>query len=107
MNILRRIWDVLVGTLMIALSAAFQLLFYVLLCFPAFAIIDWLGFDPKGPWVQWACIGGFAIIFNSISCFDYFRRRVANNGLGDDASMFFLVPRGIDRIFFGVDRAAR
>lgn len=105
--VIQRIWDILVGTLMILLSIAFQLIFFVLLLFPLFAVLNWLAVDPKSGPYQTVFFVTYLIIFNAASCFDYFRRRIVNVGLGSGSSIFFLLPRGIDRILFGSDGGVR
>lgn len=92
----------LVGLTMIILSLAFQLMFYVILLFPTFVVMRYFGFNPEGRAATFIPILCYALLFNSVSCFEYFRRRVANVGIGD-ASHFFLLPRGIDRLLTGRD----
>ena len=116
----KRMWDVMIGSMMILLSLAVQLLFYVFLSFPAYAVLEAFHLPTEGPVIQWAIIGFYAVVFNGIACFEYFRRRklatlgtatvrksihafkaVASPDSKHIAWSIFLVPRGIDRIAFG------
>ncbi|MBN2310844.1 MAG: hypothetical protein JXR94_17855 [Candidatus Hydrogenedentes bacterium] len=120
---MKRIWDVIVGMVMIVLSLAVQSIFYVFLLFPAFAILEALQMDYDSPALQWVLLGSYAVLFNGIACFEYFRRRrqatlggaglspgvhafkaVAIPDSGHIAWAIFLVPRGLDRILFGKEQ---
>jgi hypothetical protein len=108
MPMLSRLWSIVVGLVMIALSLFLQLLIFLII-----GLITIPMFLPRlNPFVA---IVGLLLVFNGVSCFEYFwRRRVV--GLGNtihrlegmvkpDSShvsmALFLVPRGIDRIITG------
>jgi hypothetical protein len=120
---MKRVWDFLVGSVMIALSLAVQMFLY---CPLAFGMIGlWHpyevpeGADDLAPMI----VVGLALVFNGIACFEYFRRKrqatLGGRGLrpgihafkaitspdsGHIAWAIFLVPRGLDRILFGKER---
>ncbi len=106
--ILSRVWSVIVGTFMIAVSLVFQLLLLVIPCLITIPIVL-PNLDPR------ISVLGLLALFNGVSCYEYFRkRRVVTLGntvhklaglVKPDSShgsmAVFLVPRGIDRIMTG------
>jgi hypothetical protein len=106
--LLRRLWDIVVGSSMIVLSLFFQLLLLLIIC----TITIPMFFPSLSPIVS---LPALLILFNGISCYEYFRRRrvvTLNNTIHKfkglvrpdsrhAAMAIFLVPRGIDRILTG------
>jgi hypothetical protein len=107
--LLSRLWGVVVGIVMIALSLLVQL--PLVMMFTAIVIPHVL---PKAD--LWVSILVLMVLINSISCYEYFRkRRVVTLGRSTVHKLagvirprtshavmaFFLVPRGIDRIITG------
>lgn len=103
----KRLWDVFVGALVIVLSLVFQFLIYALLLIPYFGILSLCGLKAEGVLDSRIFMLVLAVLVNGISCFEYFRRRRANVSLGSDASIIFLFPRGLDRIICGRERIQR
>lgn len=122
MRLIGRVWDVCVGLVMIALSACVQFIFLNMLMFVVYAIMNPYETSElaSNPYFHWGCVALFALLFNGIACFEYFRRQrmaqlggpgmragihalkaVAKPDSGHIAWSIFLVPRGIDRIVFG------
>ena len=110
--LLGRVWSAGVGLVMIAASLILQLLLFVLLAVAAIRPVL-PDLDPR------IAVAALLVLFNGVACFEYFRRRRVV-GLGNavhklaglvrpdssHASMaIFLVPRGIDRIVTGRERA--
>jgi hypothetical protein len=90
--------------MMIALSLMFQLLFAVLLMMPYLGILQVLGKEAEGIFDTRIFMFGAIILICALSCFEYFRRGKAAVSLGSGAAIFFLFPRGLDRIFTGEER---
>ena len=110
LHLLRRIWGVGVGLVMIAASLLLQLLLFLVLAVGLSLQLP--GLDLRLPVVA------LLVLFNGVACFEYFRRgRVVGlrgtvhklAGLVQPESShvsmaIFLVPRGIDRILTGRER---
>ena len=106
--LLSKVWSVVVGVFMIVLSLFVQLNLFII---PCVAIIPSFlpSLDPR------VSMPGLLILFNMVSCYEYFcKRRVVTLGgavnklaglvkpdSGHLSMVFFLVPRGIDRIITG------
>ena len=103
--LLSRLWGIVIGVMMIALSLLAQLLIFMVI-----GTILTAAFLPRlDPWIA---IFGLLALFNAVACYEYFRRRrVATLGgtvhklaglirpnSGHTSMVIFLVPRGIDRI---------
>ena len=108
--LLFRLWSALVGVIMIVLSLFLQLLLFLI-----FGVITIPMFLPQlNPLIS---LAGLFILFNGVSCYEYFRKRrvvILGNSVhklaglvtpdSSHASMaFYLVPRGLDRIFTGTE----
>lgn len=115
----KRIYDVIVGVVMIAVGGAFQLVFLVLLWMGIIGILEWRGIKVESEALHWVILIGLVLIFNGIAFWEYFRRRrmahmgrpvraVADAVVGVSsttvAHIIFLIPRAIDRIFTGRER---
>ena len=112
LHVLFRLWGVVVGIVMIALSLVTQLLIFLIIA----GIAIPMALPQLNPGISLAAL---LVLFNGVSCYEYFRlRRVVTvrdtvgklAGLvrpnAESASMaFFLVPRGIDRILTGREYA--
>ena len=106
--LLTRLWSIVVGLIMIAISLVLQLLIFMILGLITIPMAL-PNLDPR------ISILGLLVLFNGVSCYEYFRkRRVVTLGNtvhklaglvkpdSSHASMaFFLVPRGLDRIITG------
>lgn len=108
--LLFRLWSALLGIIMIALSLFLQSLLFLII-----GLITIPMFLPQlNPLISFA---GLFILFNGISCYEYYRKRrvvtlrnsvhkLAGMVMPDSshASMaLYLVPRGVDLIFTGTE----
>jgi hypothetical protein len=103
--LLRRLWSVIIGLVMISLSLIFQLLFIMLIA--GIAVPEVLPqLDPRITFVV------LFVLFNGVSLCEYFRRRrvvtfrnpdrtLGNPDSWHTSMAIFLLPRGIDRIING------
>jgi hypothetical protein len=104
--VLSRLWDIIVGLVMIALGLAFQLLLFLMLAVGAIPMV----LPQLNPFVSLIAL---FIVFNVVACVEYFRRRqvVVAHALASESSQassaLFLTPRGIDRIFRGREFTGR
>jgi hypothetical protein len=107
--LLKRLWGILVGVVMIALSLLIQFLLFIIIA----VIVVPLVLPRVDPWIS---VLALMILINSVSCYEYFRKRrvvtlgsstvhklagVVRPTSGHAVMAFFLVPRGIDRIIRG------
>jgi hypothetical protein len=106
--LLSRLWGIVIGIMMIALSLLAQLLIFMVIG----TILTAAFLRSLDPWIA---IFGLLVLFNGVACYEYFRRRrVATLGgsvhklaglvrrdSGHYAMVIFLVLRGIDRIITG------
>jgi hypothetical protein len=113
-TLLWRVWSVCVGIVMISLSLLVQLPIFMILG----SIVVPLVLPKVNPWTS---ILALFVIFNGVSCYEYFfKRRVATLGgavhklagvvqprSSHLPMVFFLVPRGIDRIVMGRELTGR
>ncbi|MCE9547750.1 MAG: hypothetical protein K8T25_19945 [Planctomycetia bacterium] len=115
--IIRRLWDTFVGLLMIALSLLLQLLLFMLFSMSVVPMLaKWCGAsDRVCDLAELIAFYSLFVLFNGVSCFEYFRRRkvatlydsqgrLQTAHVGDVAQVsmaIFLVPRGLQRIFAG------
>ena len=117
---MNKLLDILVGFTMIFLSLFCQLIVFTPMSFIPFAILDVFDIPADGPEVQIIIYLSYALLFNGIACYTYFKKKtvvtLGTPGLRpaihafkaiaapDSAHISFviyLVPRGIDRIFYG------
>lgn len=105
-----RLWSALIGAIMITLSLVLQMLLFVIIS----SITIPMFLPQLSPIVSFV---GLLLLFNSVSCYEYFRKRrvvTLGNSIHKLAGLvqpdsrrasmaFYLVPRGLDRIFTGTE----
>ena len=120
---MKRLWDVIVGAVMITLSLIVQLFLHFPLAVSMVAL--WYPYEipEEAEDLVPKIVVGLALVFNGIACFEYFRRKrqatLGGRGLrpgvhalkaiaapdsGHISWAIFLVPRGLDRVLFGKER---
>jgi membrane protein implicated in regulation of membrane protease activity len=117
-SIIRRLWNVVLGLLMVALSLLAQCLFGFFFLMACAGIAKWIGVPNAWDGVVLG-IAAFAVIaVNLLSFYEYFVRRRSFRSHGPEGQLLvakptgpqgiliaiFLMPRGIDRIVFGRER---
>ncbi len=107
-TLLWRLWGIFVGAVMIVLSLLAQLVIFL----PLASILTPLVLPAVNPWYG---VLALYVLVNSVSCYEYFRKRrvvamrstvhklagLVRPTTSHAVMAFFLVPRGIDRILTG------
>ena len=98
---MKKLWDIIMGTTMIFISLIFQFLFFVMVVgFGINGILNLVGINGIYGIGMLITIIFLSILFNTLSCLYYFKKRIVYIELGSEISIFFLFPRGIDKILY-------